>query len=183
MTLDLDGPHWRFSLAVYRAPDVPEACLALQDEYGTDVNVLLVFLWVATCWHRTPTTVDIARADAGVDDWRTGVVVPLREVRRTLKTVPPLPRSEENERLRQKVKVAELAAEQLEQALLAQQLRVLEMGIEACGGGVPLEILTATAESVVVFYARRRRPGLLELDPIALSHVQTVARSVWEILE
>ncbi len=180
MTLDLDGPHWRFSLSVYRAPDVPEACLALQDEYGTDVNVLLFFLWMTTSWCSAPATVDIARADAKVHDWRGGVVVPLREVRRTLKTFPALPRSE-SERLRQKVKAAELAAEQLEQALLVQRQRVLETSNEACGGAVPLEILTATAESVVLFYARRRRPELLELDPIALSHVRTVARSVWEI--
>jgi uncharacterized protein (TIGR02444 family) len=183
MPLDLDGPHWRFSLAAYCAPGVPEACIALQDEYGTDINVLLLFLWMATRRRRAPATVDIARADAAVRDWRTRVVEPLRDVRRAMKSSPVLPRREESEALRKQVKTVELAAEQLEQALLVQHLRVLETGSEASGGDVSPEILATTAERVVAFYASRHRPGLLEKDSRALSNMKAVARSVWEVIE
>lgn len=57
---------------------MPEVCIALQDEYGTDINVLLLFLWTATRRRRAPATADIARADAAVRDRRTRVVEPNR---------------------------------------------------------------------------------------------------------
>ena len=39
------NPFWRFSLRTYRAPGVQEACLALQDRCGADVNLLLFCGW------------------------------------------------------------------------------------------------------------------------------------------
>ncbi len=41
------SPFWRFSLATYRKPGVATACLALQDECGVDVNLMLFLLWLA----------------------------------------------------------------------------------------------------------------------------------------
>ncbi|NNC63961.1 MAG: DUF2390 domain-containing protein, partial [Gammaproteobacteria bacterium] len=32
---------WAFSVRVYGKPDVPTACLDLQNDYGLDVNLLL----------------------------------------------------------------------------------------------------------------------------------------------
>jgi uncharacterized protein (TIGR02444 family) len=42
---EMDGPHWRFSLAVYGRAGVPPACLKLQDNLGLDVNMLLLALF------------------------------------------------------------------------------------------------------------------------------------------
>ena len=41
------SPFWRFSLKFYRQPQVAEACIALQDGAGIDVNLLLFLLWQA----------------------------------------------------------------------------------------------------------------------------------------
>ena len=38
----------RFSLRFYRQPEVADACIALQEEAGVDVNLLLFLLWHAT---------------------------------------------------------------------------------------------------------------------------------------
>ena len=42
------SPFWRFSLAFYRLPAVADACIALQEQAGVDVNLLLFLLWQAT---------------------------------------------------------------------------------------------------------------------------------------
>ena len=39
------SPFWRFSLRFYRQPRVADACIALQEESGVDVNLLLYLLW------------------------------------------------------------------------------------------------------------------------------------------
>ena len=39
---------WRFSLRFYRQSEVADACIALQEQAGVDVNLLLFLLWHAT---------------------------------------------------------------------------------------------------------------------------------------
>ena len=41
------SPFWRFSLQFYHLPKVADACIALQEEAGVDVNLLLFLLWHA----------------------------------------------------------------------------------------------------------------------------------------
>ena len=78
------SPFWRFSLRFYRQPGVADACIALQDGCGVDVNVLLFFLWLATA--RRYVSRDVAQAVcAQAMPWRDDVVAPLRAVRRRLK--------------------------------------------------------------------------------------------------
>src|SRR5262245_60669240 len=84
-----DSPFWRFSLRFYRQPEVAAACIALQDEAGVDVNLLLFLLWNAT-YSRTLSAVDIGDLDRRIGAWRTAAVVPLRELRRALKVPPPV---------------------------------------------------------------------------------------------
>ena len=42
------SPFWQFSLRFYRQPQVADTCIALQEERGVDVNLLLFLLWQAT---------------------------------------------------------------------------------------------------------------------------------------
>src|SRR5882757_1367521 len=75
---------WRFSLGFYRQPGVADACIALQDGCGVDVNILLLFLWLATANRSVPlAAAQAVCAKAG--PWRDDVVVPLRTLRRRLK--------------------------------------------------------------------------------------------------
>jgi uncharacterized protein (TIGR02444 family) len=111
------SPFWRFSLATYRQPGVAEACLALQDGFGVDVNVLLFALWLGTQGRR----LDDVEMQFVLDEaagWAGEVVVPLRTVRRRLKDDPPLVAPDAAQAFRTQVKRLELEAERLEQEAL-----------------------------------------------------------------
>jgi len=115
MSEDMAGPHWDFALKLYGGEGVSPACLVLQDRAGIDVNVLLVALYAAHIGKGVGAA-EIAALDVAGEPIRNGVVVPLRTVRRQMKGADFGPATEQ---ARNKVKVAELAAEQLEQAALA----------------------------------------------------------------
>jgi uncharacterized protein (TIGR02444 family) len=111
------SPFWRFSLGFYRQPGVAEACIALQDENGADVNVLMFFLWFAT--QQKEIAPDQARAvweHAAL--WRDHVVAPLRSVRRKLKEGLPLVEPATAGFFRTRIKAVELESERLEQEAL-----------------------------------------------------------------
>lgn len=78
-----DNPFWEFSLAFYERPRVANACLVLQDEYGLDVNVLLLMCWCGL--HGVPVD-DVALArlerNARLRCLRGLVIEPVRRVRR-----------------------------------------------------------------------------------------------------
>jgi uncharacterized protein (TIGR02444 family) len=115
-----DNPFWDFSLALYRRGGVAEACLALQDRHGLDVNLLLYCLWAGSRGHRLDAgEIDALSAAAG--PWHEAVVEPLRAARRWLKdqkSAPPGPA----EALRQAIKARELEAEAIEQGILHDRM-------------------------------------------------------------
>jgi|SRR5579871_6031026 len=108
---------WNFSLGLYGRHGVAQACIALQDGLGLDVNLLLF-----CCWHgqanRRLTEENLRRAMATAETWQREVVQPLRAVRRRLKAgvVPIAPA--ESEALRRKVNDLELEGERIAQAAL-----------------------------------------------------------------
>jgi uncharacterized protein (TIGR02444 family) len=111
------SPFWRFSLDFYRRPGVAEACLVLQDGCGVDVNLLLLFLWLATLRRLlTPQTVRTVCGRA--ERWREDVVKPLRAVRRRLKEGAHLVDRPAAEAFRARVKIVELESERLQQEAL-----------------------------------------------------------------
>lgn len=105
---------WDFSTSVYRRKDVADTCLALQDRYGLDVNLLLY-----CCWRgKILTGEEMAAAIALATPWRDEVVRPLRHLRRALKPgFPPMP-EEDVQALRERIAAAELDAEKLQQQAL-----------------------------------------------------------------
>lgn len=114
------GRLWSFSLAIYDRPGVPEACLALQDSRGADVNRLLHALWCGALGHRI-THDERQRLDEQAAPWHAHVVRPLRGVRQWLKGREATALGEAAE-LRQQIKAQELEAERLEQLLLESAL-------------------------------------------------------------
>ena len=107
------NPFWDFSLEIYRKPGVPQACLALQDGCGVDVNLLLF-----CCWAGPLDEAGVCQAVAAVAQWQIEVVRPLRAVRRLLKTDIERVSQDRREALRQEIKASELAAEHIEQLVL-----------------------------------------------------------------
>jgi uncharacterized protein (TIGR02444 family) len=108
------SPFWRFSLRLYRAPGVGDACIALQEEAGVDVNLLLFLLWQAT-QRRAFTAADVKALDTTIGGWRDTAVIPLRNVRRALKSAPGLVDPNTAEAFRTRIKAVELEAERLQQ--------------------------------------------------------------------
>ncbi len=110
---------WSFSLAVYRKPGVADACLALQDRHGLDVNLLLAALYAGQARIALDTD-DWALLEAAVGAYHREVVRPLRAARRALK--PLAQGSATAAQLRTAVKAAELDAEHLEQLMIEAAL-------------------------------------------------------------
>jgi uncharacterized protein (TIGR02444 family) len=108
------SPFWRFSLRLYRAPGAGDACIALQEEAGVDVNLLLFLLWQAT-ERRVLTAADVKALDETIGGWRDTAVIPLRNVRRALKSSPGLVAPNTAEAFRTRIKAVELEAERLQQ--------------------------------------------------------------------
>ena len=108
------SPFWRFSLRFYRRPGVADACIALQDGCGVDVNILLFFLWLAAERRCVPSAA-AAAVCARVAPWRDDVVVPLRTLRRRLKEGSSLVERGAAELFRTRIKAIELESERLQQ--------------------------------------------------------------------
>ncbi len=132
-----DNPFWDFSLAVYGRAGVGEACVALQDRHGLDVNLLLLCCWAATRG-RGLDAAELSRLVAAVAGWQREVVRPLRGVRRWLKS-QAVGAAGAARALRAAVKAQELEAERIEQLLLFEALGARVEG----KAGVPAPALAA----------------------------------------
>ena len=152
------SPLWRFSLRTYRQPGVADACIALQDECGVDVNVLLFFLWLASEKKRVP-PLNARAACEQAALWHDDVVAPLRAVRRKLKAGSTLVERNNAELFRTRVKAVELEAERLQQEALFAMTANLE--------AEPAESVEAAARANVLAYeqaaARAFTPGAVEV--------------------
>ena len=111
------SPFWRFSVKFYGMAGVAPACIELQDQARVDVNVLLFLLWNAT-QGRALNADDVAKVESAIGPWREMTVVPIRNVRRALKSPPPVMAPEAAEDLRTRIKAVELEAERLQQEAL-----------------------------------------------------------------
>lgn len=101
---------WDWALAAYAAPDVADACLALQDHHEQNVPLLLWSAWVAQTGRR-PDEETIEAACDTARAWDSVVVAPLRAVRRTLKAPVPDIDDGPRESVRNRIKALELEAE------------------------------------------------------------------------
>lgn len=114
-----DDRFWSFSLDRYCRPGVADICLAMQDEAGVDVNLLLFCLWCGQEGVKLAVGEIAALDGAGAGEWREQVVRPLRAARRAMKAPPAAFEPGETERLRTALKHVEVESERLQQMVLA----------------------------------------------------------------
>lgn len=112
---------WAFSLALYARPGVAEACLALQDRFQADVNLLLLGFWRAAKGYAGWATAELDHAVDAVAPVNA-VLKPFRESRRALKAL--LEDEPAAAGLYAEAKALELRIEQVAQAWLAAVSRV-----------------------------------------------------------
>ena len=124
------SPFWRFSLRFYRQPHVADACIALQEEAGVDVNLLLFLLWHATL-ARALSPAEVAELEGRIAVWRETTVIPLRAMRRALKSPPGLVATATAELFRTRIKAVELEAERLQQEAMHELARSSPLGRQA----------------------------------------------------
>jgi uncharacterized protein (TIGR02444 family) len=114
---------WNFSLAVYGEAVVRDECLKLQDQFGLDVNLVLLCAFLGAVHGVALTRDDIASARQQVRQWHDEVVGTLRTTRCNLKPFelgPETPFAKAAMKLRTQVKAAELESERIEQTILEQ---------------------------------------------------------------
>jgi uncharacterized protein (TIGR02444 family) len=124
------SPFWRFSLRFYRQPDVAGACIALQEEAEVDVNLLLFLLWHATL-EQTLSAAEVDALERRIGPWRDATVIPLRAVRRALRSPPALVVPATAELFRTRIKAVELEAERLQQEAMYELVRASPLGRKA----------------------------------------------------
>ena len=154
-----ENEFWRFSLRVYRAPGVPDECIAVQERYGVDVNLMLFCAWVGAECRRAMTQDELASCRAAVGEWHERTVKPLRAARQTMKGLAGV------EPLRTQVKGLELEAERIEQTMLFE---VAKLKWLAPGDSDPTGAARANVE---IFLRTHRAPGL-ELVPALMAAVE-----------
>lgn len=116
--LPLDGPLWRFATRVYGRPGVAQACLALQQRFDADVNLLLFAAWLGA-ERGMALSVPLSRlAQRRVDAWHEDIARPLRAVRQRMKAGPAPAPCGATEALRDALKAVEIGSERIELAVL-----------------------------------------------------------------
>jgi uncharacterized protein (TIGR02444 family) len=111
---------WDFSVRTYYREGVQEAFLALQNQWGVDINMLLFCIWLGRTHGEFTDRLFDATCEFSAR-WARHVVVPLREVRTWMKgagchdgKVPV----QDCMDLREKVKGVEFAAEKMQEEAL-----------------------------------------------------------------
>jgi uncharacterized protein (TIGR02444 family) len=151
---DLEADGWAFALHLYAQPGVADACLKLQDEAGVDVMMALMTIFAAVRHRVLLTPAEIKELDEACRPWREQIVHPLRAIRTRLKSGPlPAPGSA-TEPFRSAIKAAELAAERLQNQLLAERLPLRAPDRDT----VAADDLRSVLRNVVTL-ALEKRPG------------------------
>tara|TARA_B100000700_G_scaffold250612_1_gene281316 strand:+ start:120 stop:641 length:522 start_codon:yes stop_codon:yes gene_type:complete len=105
---------WNYSLRFYDDPETEKALIDAQNRLGADVNLILYLLFRAQGGLRLDLD-DIKNAENAVNSWRSGVIQPLREIRRNLKNYPhSLPKNDQA-KIRREIKDLEIKTEQFQQ--------------------------------------------------------------------
>jgi uncharacterized protein (TIGR02444 family) len=118
----LPHPFWNFSLEVYAAEGVSAGCLELQERREANVNVLLLCVWLGASGRGTLSVDRLKALLAEIEPWQTGIVRPARAMRRRIRegawqSAP----AESVQAARRRIAEAELAAEHVEQLMLASR--------------------------------------------------------------
>ncbi len=173
-----ENPLWDFMTETYSQPGVEKACLALQNRFGADVNMVLFCIWLA---YRGAGSKNLAQNLGSAlklsRKWQKAMVEPLRTARNNLKDHIDVsgmsgPALEAATALRERIKASELEMEQMETlALYALAPEGDDRGI----GTSPAENKDDALNNLTVYFAAMG----IQLDPLGETHVMRILTSVF----
>jgi uncharacterized protein (TIGR02444 family) len=121
---------WDFSVRLYGRPGVADACLALQERLGIDVNLLLFFVWWSATGRGNLDNDAFATLVQRATRWNHDVVRPFRATRKLAKGGDPSLPAADAEAVYRKMLETELLLERAEQT-------ILERTAEECFANAP----------------------------------------------
>jgi len=130
----MSNEFWEFSLATYATEGVSDSALAVQDQMGLDINLILYASWLASLELKL-TGEHLAGLRHRTERWQKEVVIPLREVRTRLRNDPSAAE------LRHQVKAIELSSEKHQQELMWSYFNAadsLPRGVQSLGENLAL---------------------------------------------
>jgi uncharacterized protein (TIGR02444 family) len=173
-------PFWKFSLNFYRQTGVSNACIALQDDCGVDVNLLLFLFFLASSG-RLLSADEVKKLDDKVRDWRNLTIIPIRDTRRKLKGAATLVDPGKQEAFRNKVKAIELDAERLQQEALYAFAESGPLGSRAAPSAAARANVAAYERVMVVSFPKDAVDVLVgAFDSIERSHSAAKAAAAGE---
>ncbi|HQT64812.1 MAG: TIGR02444 family protein [Acidocella sp. 20-57-95] len=107
-----------YVLRYYAVEGVSKACLALQETYNLDVDLVLFAIWLGAVRQIVLSDENLTSADALVTTWRDQIIRPLRVIRRRLKATGYPFTHTDIEKLYRDVLGAEIFGEKIEIAVL-----------------------------------------------------------------
>ena len=108
---------WAYSLRFYDDPKTQRACLDAQFQLNADINIILYILFKAKSGQRL-TLNAIRGAEKNSAPWRSNIVEPLRQIRRSLKKYPYCIPDRDQASFRAAIKKIEVTSERLQQEYL-----------------------------------------------------------------
>jgi uncharacterized protein (TIGR02444 family) len=118
----LDAALWQFMLELYARPGVEVACLEIQEQCGTDIVLLLTWLYHGLTGQEPLGATEIRALSAHVDAWRSRTILPLHRLRVDLREPGRGMPDTEREALRGTIKALELGAERTQVSMIAAWL-------------------------------------------------------------
>ena len=115
---------WDFSVNLYGADGVHDACVTLQTEYGLDINLVFYGLWHAAVGAGRISSEKWREIFDTFGGWHNYIVRPVWQARQKLKPAFADFPTNLTEPLRQMYVSAELAAEHIEQVMLGERFAV-----------------------------------------------------------
>ena len=107
---------WDFSVEVYARPEVSKLCLELQNNYGTDINMLLFACWLGQSGRGAVSVAAWRAMILRINKWREEVIKPLRKLRHLLRHEQLAPKD-----MKEQIFQCELQAEHVEQSVLERE--------------------------------------------------------------
>lgn len=157
---ELEADSWAFAVDIYARPGVAEACLKLQNEAGVDVMMFLMAAYAAVRHRILLTPPEIRKLEEACRPWREQIVRPIRAIRSGLKSGPSPAPNNETEQFRSKVKSIELAAERLQNQLLAERLPLRPAERDAVG---PEDLRSVLCNVVAIFLETQGDKSIADL--------------------